>query len=187
MNDIILASASPRRKEILSRITNNFSIMPVDADESSTYIAPHLKVMDIARKKALAARELAPNKHIISADTLVFLKNAPLSKPKDKNDAKQMLLSLSSKHHRVLTGVCIIRKDGKMLSFYDSTKVFVSHLSNEEINAYLDSGEYADKAGSYAIQGLFSKHIKKIEGNYDNVVGLPLEALYQNLKNLNIL
>ena len=173
MKKIILASASPRRKELLSRITNDFIIVPSDADE----IYPStLNAMDVSlylsNIKANDIHNKYPNDIVIGSDTTVIINNTVLGKPKDKDEAKQMLSTLSNNIHYVVSGVTIYNKD-EIHQINSISKVFFKDLTNEEIEEYLTHDEYKDKAGSYAIQGLASKFIDHIEGDYDTIVGFP--------------
>ena len=187
---IILASGSPRRKEILSELGAEIKIITADVDENSNETDPEKLAQELAQKKGLAVYQklLAQNAlelscPIISADTIVFCDDEIMGKPKDRADAYRMLKKLSGKAHTVTTGICII-KDGIPHSSFSTTKVFVDTLTDDEINAYINSGDPFDKAGSYGIQGIFSKHVSKIEGCYFNVVGLPVNALSKLFMNV---
>ena len=180
---IILASGSPRRREILADLGATFTVITADVDESSEEKDPALLASSLASRKGLAVYEKLVSEHpslasnpIISADTVVFCDGEIMGKPKDASDAKRMLKKLSGISHEVCTGICVI-KDGKVFCDSVTTKVFVDELSDEEIDAYIATNDPFDKAGSYGIQGIFSKHIGKIEGCYFNVVGLPTNAL----------
>ena len=187
---IILASGSPRRREILSELGAEIKIITADVDETSSETDPEKLAQELACKKGLAVYERlvaegSPDVAfpIISADTVVFCENEIMGKPKDRADAFRMLKKLSGKAHSVTTGICIV-KNGTPFSSYSTTKVFVDPLTDNEINAYIDSGDPFDKAGSYGIQGIFSKHVSKIDGCYFNVVGLPVNALATLFKNV---
>ena len=192
---IILASGSPRRKEILSELGAEIKIITADVDENSNETDPEKLAQELAQKKGLAVYQklLAQNAlelscPIISADTIVFCDDEIMGKPKDRADAYRMLKKLSGKAHTVTTGICIV-KDGIPHSSFSTTKVFVDTLTDDEINAYINSGDPFDKAGSYGIQGIFSKHVSKIEGCYFNVVGLPVNALsklFMNVMGVNL-
>lgn len=184
---MILASASPRRKDILSNIGVKFGIFTADCDE---YIEegtePENAVMLLSMKKCAASAKYfsGEDKIVIGADTVVVFENEILTKPKDKEDAHIMLKRLSGKTHSVLTGVSILRtSDAKCESFYEKTDVKFKDLTDEEISAYIATGEPLDKAGSYGIQGIGSVFIEKIDGDYFNVVGLPVSRLCEKLKN----
>lgn len=180
---IILASGSPRRREILSELGASFTVITADVDESCNEADPSLLARSLAERKGLAVYEklkqdCSPllNEPIISADTVVFCDDEIMGKPSDAADAKRMLKKLSGKAHEVCTGICVIY-NGQPLCDSVTTKVFVDPLSDSEIDAYIATNDPFDKAGSYGIQGIFSKHISKIDGCYFNVVGLPVNAL----------
>ena len=180
--NIILASASPRRRELLSLLIPDFTVLTAAADESTSETSPAAMVMDISRKKALAVAPLADGDIIIAADTLVFCGGTPLGKPHDADDAKEMLRALSGRSHEVYTGICLLRRDGQLLSDYERTAVRFCALSEQEIADYAATEEPYDKAGAYAIQGYASRFIEGIDGCYFNVVGLPVHKLYADLK-----
>ena len=177
---VILASASPRRREILESLGVDIKIITADVDETSDKTEIYDIAMQIAEKKCRAVFEKIDASltsfPIISADTTVFCDNEIMGKPKDEADAYRMLKMLSGKAHEVITGICV-GINGKFHCSYASTKVFVDNLTDEEIWTYINSRDPFDKAGAYGIQGIFSKHISKIEGCYFNVVGLPTNAL----------
>jgi septum formation protein len=201
MSRIVLASASPRRKELLEQIGMEFEICPAKGEEKVTKTAPEEVVLELSKQKAeeVAAGILLYNeKHpelvtpqdilVIGADTVVAYGGRILGKPKDEDDAERMLNLLSGQIHSVYTGVTLvfIDKSGRTgeYAFFEETDVEVYPLSEEEILSYIKSGEPMDKAGSYGIQGLFASYIKRIDGDYNNVVGLPVARLYQELKKL---
>lgn len=180
---IILASGSPRRREILSDLGAELKIITADVDESSDERDPERLAAALAVKKGQAVYEKLlrdgssdATLPIISADTVVFCEGEIMGKPCGRADAERMLKKLSGKAHTVTTGICVI-SNGIPFSSYLTTKVFVDPLTDEEINAYIDTRDPFDKAGAYGIQGVFSKHISKIDGCYFNVVGLPINAL----------
>lgn len=180
---IILASGSPRRREILSDLGAELKIITADVDESSDERDPERLAEALAIKKGQAVYEQLlrdgssdATLPIISADTVVFCEGEIMGKPCDRADAERMLKKLSGKAHTVTTGICVI-SNGVPFSSYLTTRVFVDPLTDEEINAYIDTRDPFDKAGAYGIQGVFSKHISKIDGCYFNVVGLPINAL----------
>lgn len=180
----ILASASPRRKELLSIYVKDFKIMPADIDETvPDNIALEDAPLYTAKEKAAAVfNKLNEDEIIITADTIVMLDNKIYGKPKDKLDAYNMIKTLSGKTHQVITGVCCYSKDKQInIEFSDVTNVSFTDISNEIIEKYLENAEYIDKAGAYAVQGLASMFVEKIEGSYDNVVGLPMGRLARNL------
>ncbi len=192
MNKIILASASPRRKELLSRMGLKFEVMPSHCDEVITRKIPWEIVMELSSQKArelvykAAMDSISEDKNsddegqdilVIGADTIVAYGNEILGKPKDKADAVRMLKLLEGKQHSVYTGVSMVYlKEGiaQTRTFVEETKVFVAPMTDEQIDRYVETGEPMDKAGAYAIQGLFAEYIVKIEGDYNNVVGLPI-------------
>ena len=181
---IILASASPRRKELLAQIGLDFEIMvsdketDIDSDDPKEACKKQAiqKAEDIVKK----AESIYKNYIIISADTIVALDGEILGKPKDRSDAKRMLEAISGRTHRVYTAVCVYNSiKGKYESFVEDTLVEVAKLSKEEIEDYLSKKEPYDKAGAYGIQGYFSRYIVGIEGDYYNVMGLPIGRLYR--------
>lgn len=180
----ILASASPRRKELLSIYIKDFKIMPADIEETvPSNIALEDAPLYIAKEKATAVFDkLSEDNIIITADTIVLLENKIYGKPKDRLDAYNMIKTLSGKTHQVITGVCCYSKDRQInIEFSDITNVAFTEISDEIIEKYLENAEYIDKAGAYAVQGLASMFVEKIEGSYDNVVGLPMGRLARNL------
>lgn len=180
----ILASASPRRKELLSIYIKDFKIMPADIDETvPNNIALEDAPLYIAKEKAAAVfNKLNEDEIIITADTIVLLDNKIYGKPKDKLDAYNMIKTLAGKTHQVITGVYCYSKDKYInIEFSDVTNVSFTDINDEIIEKYLENAEYIDKAGAYAVQGLASMFVEKIEGSYDNVVGLPMGRLARNL------
>ena len=180
----ILASASPRRKELLSIYVKDFKIMPADINETvPDNIALEDAPLYTAKEKAAAVfNKLNEDEIIITADTIVMFDNKIYGKPKDKLDAYNMIKTLSGKTHQVITGVCCYSKDKQInIEFSDVTNVSFTDISDEIIEKYLENAEYIDKAGAYAVQGLASMFVEKIEGSYDNVVGLPMGRLARNL------
>lgn len=189
---IILASASPRRHELLLQLNLNFKVQPSGCQEIITQILPKDVVLELATQKALDVYEkslttLKGNKDdflVIGADTIVAYGNNILGKPKDEKDAANMLFTLQGNQHQVYTGVCVLLyKDQKQTTytFYESTQVSMYPMSQEEITQYILTKEPLDKAGSYGIQGLCAKYIKEIKGDYNNVVGLPIGRLWQEV------
>ena len=170
MKHIILASASPRRKEILELADLKFDVMPSDAQEITTKTAPNEVVMELASIKAKDIYKKSEKQSmIVGADTVVAYQGQILGKPTDEADAKRMLTMLSGQTHEVYTGVCVI-EDGEAKTFYEETKVTFYEISEDEIERYIETGEPMDKAGSYGIQGKAAVFIKGIEGDYYNVV-----------------
>ncbi|MBE7047794.1 MAG: septum formation inhibitor Maf [Ruminococcaceae bacterium] len=182
---VVLASGSPRRRELLERIGMPFSVLPSQAEEHIPFgLSPSMAVESLSLLKAADVAKSQPKETlVIGADTVVVLDDEILTKPKDAEDAKCMLRRLSGRCHSVLTGLTVIRcGDGKSVSVCEETKVYCKPLTENEITAYVDTKEPLDKAGSYGIQGLGGLFIQKIEGDYYNVVGLPLARLSQLLK-----
>lgn len=181
MKHIILASASPRRKEILELADLKFDIMPSNAQEITTKTAPNEVVMELASIKAKDIYEKSEKQSmIVGADTVVAYQGQILGKPTDETDAKRMLTMLSGQTHEVYTGVCVI-EDEKIKTFYEETKVTFYEISDEQIDRYIKTGEPMDKAGSYGIQGKAAVFIKGIEGDYYNVVGFPIARFLQEI------
>ena len=176
---IILASASPRRKEILQKVNINFEIIVSDADENLNEQNPEKFVVEIAKRKAMAIDK--KDKIIVAADTAVAIDNKILGKPKDEKDAFEMLSLLQGKKHSVYTGVCV-RKNEEIITFCEKSDVFFKKLEDIEISNYIATKEPFGKAGAYAIQGFGALLIEKIEGDYENIVGLPVSRLYDVLK-----
>lgn len=188
---IILASASPRRQELLKLIFDDFTVQTSSCEENAVFTTPSQYVMELASQKALDVANSFPTSDslVIGADTIVFHEDTVLGKPKNKDMARQMISSLSGKSHFVYTGICLVHTGDdskKVHTAYACTKVEVGQLSEKEIETYISTSEPYDKAGGYAIQGLFGKHITGIKGDYFNVVGLPVHLLYEQLKNLGI-
>ncbi|MBE7034513.1 MAG: septum formation inhibitor Maf [Ruminococcaceae bacterium] len=177
---VVLASASPRRRELLEQIGLPFFVLPSQADEDiNPDLSPQLTVQSLSLLKAADIAKTQPaSAYVIGADTVVVLDGEILTKPKDEEDARRMLARLSGRAHSVVTGVTVIRcRDGKSISVCEETKVFFKEMSEAEIASYVATGEPLDKAGSYGIQGLGALFVEKIEGDYNNVVGLPLMRL----------
>lgn len=196
MYRIILASESPRRKEIMETMGIPFVTVPSNVEEVVEETEPAEMVKALAAKKVRhVADQLAKEEEdriIIGADTMVFYQDHALGKPKDKEDAARMLRLLSDSVHEVFTGVhIIIRRNGyedSNISFAVCTKVVVQPLTTEQIEDYIATGEPMDKAGAYAIQGKFGIHIREISGDYYNIVGFPIAQIYAQLleKGINI-
>ena len=177
---LVLASKSPRRSEILKNAGFDFVIRTADADETiAEGTNPEDAVVMLAARKAMAV-ERNEDEVVLGADTIVVLGDKILGKPKDREDAFNMLRSLSGRVHSVFTGVCAISDKGSM-TFAEETKVEFYPLTDEEINTYIDSNDCYDKAGAYGIQGLASKFIRGINGDYFNVVGLPISSVYKKI------
>ncbi len=177
---IILASGSPRRKELLMQVGLPFQVVPSLAEEHiEPGLSPHFLVQSLSLLKAAdVAKNQDEDALIIGADTIVVFEDEILTKPKDAEDAKIMLSRLSGRCHSVLTGLTVLRrKDGKSISITEETKVYFKELTKKEIEAYVKTEEPLDKAGAYGIQGLGGIFVEKIEGDYYNVVGLPMMRL----------
>ena len=208
MKQIILASASPRRKELLEQIGLEFEIVPAKGEEVITKTAPEEVVMELSGQKAREVAGLVSlytkthsdimtpqDMLIIGADTVVAAKNGQgeteiLGKPKDEADAYRMLSMLSGNTHSVYTGVTLVflDKSGRAGEdcFYEKTDVTMRQMSDLEIHRYIETGEPMDKAGAYGIQGKCAIYIEKIDGDYNNVVGLPVSAIYYELQKLGV-
>lgn len=181
MKKIILASSSPRRIEMMKNNGYDPAIIPADVSEKLPMImTPAASVMYLALKKAAYVKEKLEisgeieYEKIIAADTVVVKNNKVIGKPQSKEEAFEILSSLRKDSHNVLTGVCIIEKENSTSTcFYDSTRVFFKNISDEELTAYVSTPEPYDKAGGYAINQTFSKYLDHIEGDFNNVIGLP--------------
>ena len=185
---LVLASASPRRRELLAQIGAEFEVLPAQGEEHISTTKPEQAVVELSRQRAEEVAGLAAAQGrtlILGADTIVAFQGEILGKPKDEADAARMLHMLSGNTHSVFTGVAAIlmegRKTVKSISFFEETQVTMYPMAELEINRYIATGEPMDKAGAYGIQGKCAIFIEKIIGDYNNVVGLPLAALYQNL------
>ena len=186
---LILASSSPRRKQILERIGLKFEIIPPNIDEShlSVKMKPEEYCISLAKIKAMKISQYHPNALVIGADTIVSLNNNILNKPKDHMNAKKMLSMLSGKTHQVHTGICINwMKKNIQNSFNEISQVTFRRLDEKEITYYIKNYKPYDKAGSYGIQGWSSLFVKNIQGCYDNIVGFPISRIYAELKKLDI-
>ncbi len=184
---VILASGSPRRKELLEQIGVEFKVVTSNKEEIITSTNPEEVVKELSMMKAEDVAEgITGPALILGADTVVAYKGQILGKPKDKEDAIRMIASFAGDDHHVYTGVCMIRKEAdgavKKISFAEGTKVTVYPMTLQEIERYVESGEPMDKAGAYAIQGLFAPYVKEISGDYYNIVGFPIAGIYQRLK-----
>jgi septum formation protein len=195
----VLASASPRRQELLRNAGISFTVQPADVDETPLIgESPRDCAERLAREKALAVWRERPQDLVLGADTIVVVDEAILGKPADGRDAARMLRLLSGRVHSVITGVCLVkpvasgqspvsaqsklRSAQKLRIAFETTLVTMSEISDDEIQAYVASGEPMDKAGAYAIQGMASRWIPRIEGDYSNVVGLPVALVYRMLR-----
>ena len=181
---VVLASKSPRRKEILENLGMEFDIVVADADESCDITDPKERVSALAAVKGRAVKELLSESDdtlIIACDTLVYAEGEFLGKPKSRDDARRMMGLLSGKAHSVVSGLYISLGD-KEFTGAEETRVIFDEMTEEEIESYISSDEPYDKAGGYAVQGLASLYVKGLEGDYFNVVGLPVNLLYNTLK-----
>ena len=183
---LVLASASPRRQELLRNAGISFIVQPADVDETPI---PGESARDcaerLAREKALKIWRSRPHDVVLGADTVVVIDGEILGKPADAEDAARMLRKLSGREHQVITGVCVagIRAGAdEAVTGSETTLVTVTAISEEEIREYVATGEPMDKAGAYAIQGIAARWIPRIEGDYSNVVGLPVALVYRMLR-----
>ncbi|CAE78450.1 Maf family protein [Bdellovibrio bacteriovorus] len=184
---LILASESPRRKQLLSEAGFSFDVVPVKVSEiPNKNLNVNDQILDIARRKASAALPLLKSSRqdafiVLCADTEVIFNGAPLGKPADRQDAYRILKLLSGKYHEVITAVCLVESStGKEVSQTETTKIYFRQLTDDEIWTYIDTGEPMDKAGAYGIQGQGGKFIERFDGPFYNVVGLPID-LVKNL------
>lgn len=189
MKNVILASASPRRRELLHQVGIEPEIVPSHVEEVISSAEPDQAVMELSAQKAadVAAGFREKDVIVIGADTVVAVDGQILGKPKDREDAVRMLGMLQGRCHQVYTGVTMIfcggekrERDGK-ITFAEKTDVHVYPMSRAQIEEYVSTGEPMDKAGAYGIQGRFAAHVKKISGDYNNVVGLPVGRVCQEL------
>lgn len=182
----VLASASPRRKELLKKVISDFDIIVSDCEENYTSVRPEDIVKELACLKGRTVAETVPEGTVVvSADTVVSIDGSILGKPKDYDDSVSMLGKLSGRKHQVYTGVCVILKEETGLTehvFSEATDITVDDLTEQEIRDYIAAEEPYDKAGSYGIQGCFAKHVAGISGDYSNVVGFPLHSFYSLIK-----
>lgn len=187
MGKIILASASPRRKELLRQVGIEPDIIPSRVEEVITSVRPDLAVMELSAQKAedIAAGVMARGAGeniVIGADTVVAVDGKILGKPVSRQNAIEMLELLQGREHQVYTGVTLVFcKTGERVTFAEKTDVWIYPMSRQQIEAYADTGEPLDKAGAYGIQGCFAAYVKGICGDYNNVVGLPVGRVYQEL------
>jgi septum formation protein len=190
---IVLASASPRRQELLRNAGIGFVVQTADINETPLAgESPRDCAERLAREKALAVSRSRPREYVLGADTIVVIDDAILGKPGDAEDAARMLRMLSGRTHAVITGVCVVNPVASgqgsevsktdLLTASETTLVTFCELSGDEIRDYVATGEPMDKAGAYAIQGMASRWIPHIEGEYSNVVGLPVALVYRMLR-----
>jgi septum formation protein len=182
LNKIILASQSPRRKELLELLDLDFIVAKSEVDEIlDETLKVHEMAMDLATQKAKDVAKFFNDSIVLGFDTIVVYQEHILGKPKNHEDAREMLKLLSGNKHQVITGASIYYH-GDVEEFYASTDVVFYDITNEEIEAYIKSNEHLDKAGAYGIQGKAAKFVKEIDGDFYNVMGLPVSLLYQALK-----
>ncbi len=183
---VILASSSPRRYELMKELNIPFEVISKEIDETFTGNNIYESSMEVAKRKAMAVfKDINTDVIVIGGDTIVAQEGIIYGKPKDYNDAVNMLNTLSDNHHEVITSLCVlIRKDNKVYEelTYDKAVVYFDKLERYEIDEWINSSNVYDKAGAYAIQEGFGKHIKKIDGDYNSIVGLPIHKLYNILK-----
>ena len=199
---LVLASASPRRQDLLQSAGISFVVQPADVDETPLANESARECAErLAREKALAVWKERPNDLVLGADTVVVVDQTMLAKPADTDDAARMLRMLSGRVHQVITGVCLVAagrngrrarnigagtrpeiQDAEERTDSETTLVTMSSISDQEIRDYVATGEPMDKAGAYAIQGIASRWIPRIEGDYSNVVGLPVALVYRMLR-----
>lgn len=192
MTPLILASESPRRRDLLTKAGFIFEVVPVKVSEiPDKNLNVNEQILDIARRKArVAFAQLRSSKKdpfiVISADTEVIFGGGPLGKPQDREDAYRILRLLSGHAHEVKTAICLVdSKSGLELSQIETTHIFFKTLSDQEIWTYIDSGEPMDKAGAYGIQGLGGKFVERFEGPFDNVVGFPMDLFQKMLAQIS--
>ncbi len=188
---VILASASPRRRELLSQIGWEFEVCASQVEERITKTLPSEIVEELSRQKAQAVYDSLPDKDsllVIGADTVVSCDGKVMGKPADREDAVRMLSMLQGRSHYVYTGVTVIKCDNRgesnVKSFHEETEVTFYPMKEEEILRYVDTLDPMDKAGAYGIQGMCARYISGIKGDYNNVVGLPVGRLYQEVQKL---
>lgn len=201
MYRLVLASQSPRRRELLSILGIDFDIRVSNCEEIITSSEPGQVTMELAKQKAMAVADELKTEYfsgednadsdkrpvvVIGADTVVAVDGEILGKPKDKDEARRMISKLSGKSHQVFTGVALVTvKNGEISCedlFAEKTEVEVAEMSEQEIETYISTDEPYDKAGGYGIQGIFGKFVSGIKGDYNNVVGLPVHRLYDSLR-----
>ena len=184
-NKLILASKSPRRAEILRAVGWPFEVVAPNIDETR---GPHEDAVSyvkrLAQTKAETVAKQFPDALVVGADTVVLVDDEILGQPRDENDARRMLNLLSGKWHEVLTGVALVNKSNGVLVKHESTRVLFAGLSEKEIDEYISTREPMDKAGAYAIQGRAALFIEKIQGDYFNIVGLPIRLVYELIRTL---
>jgi septum formation protein len=184
---LVLASASPRRQELLRSAGIPFEVQRADIDETPRAgELPRTYAERLSREKALVVFQKRPKDWVLGADTIVVVDQTILGKPRDSDDAARMLGLISGRMHEVITGVCLAGPRSSHDKRSETTYVTMCKLSDEEIREYVSTGEPMDKAGAYAIQGMASRWIPRIEGDYSNVVGLPVALVYRMLREHNV-
>lgn len=184
MKRLVLASGSPRRKELMSLLNTPFEIIVSAIEEVvDPTLPPETIVESLAKQKALAVFQNNPDAIVIGADTIVVCNQEILGKPKDAQDGKRMMEMLKNNTHQVMTGIAIVCQD-QITCFHETAKVYFDEIPQNELGEYLQTNEPYDKAGGYAIQGWAAKYIRRIEGDYYSIVGLPVHTLYQYLKQM---
>ena len=188
MKEIVLASSSPRRKELLEKLGMKFKVDPAgDEEKLALDLEPHSLAKKISMEKARSVAARHKDAVIIAADTFGLLEGHFLGKPSNEEAARKMLRALSGRSHQVITGFTVMdTRTGKTVSKSVETTVYIRQLTGAEIDAYVKTGEPLDKAGAYAIQGLGAVLVERIEGDYYNVIGLPLSALSEALKEFGV-
>lgn len=186
MKNIVLASKSPRRKELLEKCNVSFICDPADIDETLKKDIP-LKdaIQELSLRKAKATLERHPDCLVIGSDTIVVLNDEVLGKPKDRDEAFDMLKNLQGNTHHVITGIAFVSEE-RTFTDVSISEVTFAKMSDEEINEYISTGECDDKAGAYGIQGFGGKYITNIDGDYYSIMGLPLNKVYEELKNISL-
>ena len=189
MRSIILASGSPRRRELLTQIGIEYEVIPSQKEEVITTTVPHILVQELAKQKAedIATNQKQEGRIVLGADTVVAFDGEVMGKPGNEEEAFDMISKLQNNVHQVYTGVCVsFWNEEKVEShtFYEETEVYVYPMTETEIREYIATKDCMDKAGSYGIQGQFAAYIKGIKGDYNNVVGLPIGRVYQELKKI---
>ncbi len=183
--DLILASSSPRRREMFKLIGLDFTVMVSEADENIVEQDPKKFVTALAKRKAEAVFKKRPDACVVGSDTVVLIDGRIIGKPKDRQDAFKILSTLNGRTHTVYTGLAVLAKNSEQL-YCDETRVTFAKLSDEELWHYIGTGEPLDKAGAYGIQGPGAILVEKIEGCYFTVIGMPVPVLYRLLKNVGI-
>jgi len=182
---VILASSSPRRREIMKLLGIEFEVIPPKTEEKSDSISPVILARKLAKEKAYSVWKDNRNALVIGADTIVFFGGKIIGKPSDEEEAYAILKSLSGNWHTVVTGVALFFPGGKRI-FHDTARVKFRKLEDEEIKNYIKSGEPMDKAGAYGVQGFGATLVERIRGNFHTVMGLPLSKLYTVLRKMGL-